>query len=364
MLNPTIFCDIGANDGNASLTVRKIAPECKIFAFEANPEVYSASTAALHEQRIDYRNVAISDSTGTATVFAPRTLTRHYVDGEVIPGEIVEPKTTGKTSLLPRNEDATYEEFTVNTVTLDSFLESEGDTPTYFLWIDVEGAANEILSGADRTLARTLAIFIETETFDFWQGQAPADQIISLLCNKGFIPFARDFEYGDKQFNVLLIKDSVAAKVYHALFDLQSDISKCFSPSRKLVSTDTDSRTPWSRSNGIFPSVVSCLQADIPVLVPTFNNPTYLTNMVRQLRALRLDNVIVVDNASTYPPMLDLLLQLSREYKVVRNAENYGPRYLFQYELQSLLPPHSVSQIQTFNSILSYQPTSWHSWWS
>lgn len=339
ILKPNVFCDIGAHDGTASLTVRKIAPECKIYAFEANPEIHSVNAAALREQGIDYRNVAVSDSTGTGTVLAPRVLSRHYVDGEIIPGTVVEPTTTGKTSLLARNEEATYETFTVSTASLDSLLESEDRTASYFLWIDVEGASNRVLAGADKVLTRTLAIFIETETFDFWQGQKPADQIISQLCARGFIPFARDCEYDDKQFNVLLINASVAAKVYRALFDLRSDISKCFSPGRRIVSTVIDKTVATPRAKGTFASVVSCLYADVPVLVPTFNNPTYLRNMVKQLRTLRLDNLIVVDNASTYPPMLDLLSQLSRELRVVRNSANYGPRYLFRDEIQSLLPP-------------------------
>ena len=39
-LQPDIFLDIGANDGSASLTVRRVAPTCQIHAFEANPRIY------------------------------------------------------------------------------------------------------------------------------------------------------------------------------------------------------------------------------------------------------------------------------------------------------------------------------------
>jgi precorrin-6B methylase 2 len=44
VLNPTVFCDIGANDGSASLAVREIAPDCAIYAFEANPQIYAHVT--------------------------------------------------------------------------------------------------------------------------------------------------------------------------------------------------------------------------------------------------------------------------------------------------------------------------------
>src|SRR3974390_212092 len=89
-----------------------------------------------------------------------------------------------------------------------------------------------------------------------------------------------------------------------------------------------------------YPSLVSRLQAEIPVIIPTFNSPTYLRNILRQLYDLRFRNIIVVDNASTYPPMDDLLSDISGHVSVVRNDENRGARHVILDEkILTLLPP-------------------------
>jgi hypothetical protein len=54
-------------------------------------------------------------------------------------------------------------------------------------------------------------------------------------------------------------------------------------------------------------SVASYLQADVPVFVPCFNNPTYTAGMVSQLRTLGFNRIVLVDGGSTYPPMRKLL---------------------------------------------------------
>ena len=67
----------------------------------------------------------------------------------------------------------------------------------------------------------------------------------------------------------------------------------------------------------------------VPVFIPAFNNPTVLRNMVEQLRARSFSNITVLDNASTYPPMLELLDELSHHVQVRRLGENLGPKSVF-----------------------------------
>lgn len=66
---------------------------------------------------------------------------------------------------------------------------------------------------------------------------------------------------------------------------------------------------------------------DVPIIIPTFNLPSYLKSMVDQLESRGWTNIIVADNNSTYPPMIELLDELSQKYYVVRSEENHGPRY-------------------------------------
>lgn len=69
---------------------------------------------------------------------------------------------------------------------------------------------------------------------------------------------------------------------------------------------------------------------DLPVLIPCFNNPTYLREMVDQLVSIGLRNLVIVDNASEFPPLLELLEELEATHSVIRNAENTGPRQLLR----------------------------------
>jgi hypothetical protein len=82
--------------------------------------------------------------------------------------------------------------------------------------------------------------------------------------------------------------------------------------------------------------------ADIPVYVISFNQPTYLRNMIRQLRALRVQprEIHVVDNASTSPPLLDYLAELELQgHHVHRMPRNLGPHVVFSSEADLALPP-------------------------
>ena len=77
----------------------------------------------------------------------------------------------------------------------------------------------------------------------------------------------------------------------------------------------------------------------IPFVIPVFNNPTYTRNFVNQLKVLNVENIIILDNNSTYKPMLELLNDLENEHQVIRLGYNRGPHYaLRDSEFYSNLP--------------------------
>ena len=82
----------------------------------------------------------------------------------------------------------------------------------------------------------------------------------------------------------------------------------------------------------VYTSLEASLQADIPVLIPAFNNPTYVGGMVAQLLDRGLCNVIVIDNASTTLEMRRYLDVIAGLVKVVRLAENRGPHHPFRHD--------------------------------
>jgi glycosyltransferase involved in cell wall biosynthesis len=90
-----------------------------------------------------------------------------------------------------------------------------------------------------------------------------------------------------------------------------------------------------------FTSVGSFLQSQIPILIPTFNNPTYLRKMLDQLSPFGFQNIVIVDNCSDYPSLLSYLRSLEGQLTIIYQTENKGPRDVFIDEnLFRLLPEY------------------------
>jgi FkbM family methyltransferase len=321
-LQPNILLDVGANDGSASLAVRKIAPSCEVHAFEANPQIHAKHKERLQAQGIQYWNLAVTDHVGDAVLYAPLTLSRAYIGGKVVQASIVEGEDTGKTSLLRRNEDATYAEFKVQATTLDAFADAhlpDWRHRAIFLWVDVEGAGDRVLAGGKRLLARTRAIFLETEAFDFWKDQADCGAVVGQLIRSGFLPVARDREYGDKQFNILFVHQDVIDRVLPQIFNHLAPLTLC---------REAETKVPELPPHPYL-SVGVAQQAEIPILIPCFNAVTYARGMAEQLRRRGLRRIILVDNASTYPPMRDYLASPGSGVTVVAQGMNKGPRDVY-----------------------------------
>jgi hypothetical protein len=88
-----------------------------------------------------------------------------------------------------------------------------------------------------------------------------------------------------------------------------------------------------------FTSVSSWLQAEIPVLIPCFNNPTYARNMLGQLSALGFRRIVLLDNASTSPDMYAWLNSLNGEATIIDLPSNFGPHHvIYDARILALLP--------------------------
>jgi hypothetical protein len=79
---------------------------------------------------------------------------------------------------------------------------------------------------------------------------------------------------------------------------------------------------------------------EINLVIPTFNNPTYLKQYINQILKYPKIKIIIYDNNSTYKPMLALLNQLEKTYLVYRKKENFGPEYVYQDKNFLNLLPH------------------------
>ena len=68
----------------------------------------------------------------------------------------------------------------------------------------------------------------------------------------------------------------------------------------------------------------------VPLIIPTFNNPTFTRNFVVQSKSVGFKKITIFDNNSTYPPMLNLLEELEESCEVIRLNKNFGPHYILR----------------------------------
>ena len=123
--------DVGAHIGSVTYELTRLAPEGRIFAFEASP-----TKSAWLKKRfpgVDVRGVAVSDEAGEAVFYE----------------NLDQP---GFSSLGSRSSEGTEREIRVDCVRLDDAIPA--DLPIGFVKIDVEGFEYEVLRGASELLRR------------------------------------------------------------------------------------------------------------------------------------------------------------------------------------------------------------------
>lgn len=189
---PRLFIEAGAETAFASRHVRSLLPRARIVAFEASPENYATYSAShpFEKLRIDYRHCAVSDHTGTLTLNMRNDGTENFAAN----------------SLLHRSEDNyPVRQVTVPCTTLDDAFP---DCPRCALWIDVEGASRQLISGAQNVLKRANVVMIEVEEKQYWKDQWLATDVSIAMMKMGLVPVARDFEM-TAQHNIVFLRASL-----------------------------------------------------------------------------------------------------------------------------------------------------------
>jgi glycosyltransferase involved in cell wall biosynthesis len=79
----------------------------------------------------------------------------------------------------------------------------------------------------------------------------------------------------------------------------------------------------------------------IPVIIPSFNQLYYVKNTIKQLKRFGLFNFIILDNGSTYPPLVKWFEET--KIPVVIDLSNPGPRTFFtDSEIWERLPNYFI----------------------
>lgn len=183
-LHPTMAIEVGAFDADFSNAICKKG--VKSYAFEASPYIYDRFRESMGQ--ITYINKAISNFDGT-------------IQFEII--EKNNPSLVGNNSIKNRSEDTQYSYIEVDSVSLNSYFKDIQDE-NIVLWIDCEGANEEVLTGASDILPFVSSIYIETEQCQFWKDQWLHDDVVNYLAGFGFKVLESRFAYENQQDTIFI----------------------------------------------------------------------------------------------------------------------------------------------------------------
>ena len=203
-------CDIGSMDGSDALRFRRQCPDATLIAFEANPKNFEQmrDDPALLAADIRREPLAVSDRDGSADFFVVR------MDRPELRAW------RGMSSLYQRREADRLEAVVhVQTTRLDTYLGQHAPHTTRIaLWIDVEGKAFEVISGARDALVKVQLLHVEVESTPLIADvQRTYSEVYALLESSGFVEIATDHPVRDTQFNTLWMRAPQSQAVLRAV---------------------------------------------------------------------------------------------------------------------------------------------------
>jgi len=182
IVEPGMFVEVGAFDASFSCRMKARYPDARCLALEANPRVFERFRDEIQAKGVDYMLLAAAAESGNVDLYIP----------EVIAGN-ARPHVNRMASLNQiRAKNSTMVKTSVPAITLDKLL-APTSPERLCMWVDVEGAIDKVLEGAQRTLERTDVIYCEIEERQVWKDQVLAPAILTKLEMSGFVMVARDF---------------------------------------------------------------------------------------------------------------------------------------------------------------------------
>jgi len=201
VLRPAVICDVGSCDGAEAIRFKRRRQASHVIAFEANRANFDSMAAdpRLAKSGVEVRHCAASNTTGTTTFY------------EVDPASEA-PWAKGTSSLRLRGDliaaGLVQRPVGVPSVRLDEAL---GSTPGRIaLWVDVEGAAGQVVEGLRGIAERICVLHIEVEQEELWAGQTAAAEVLVNLSAMGFRELSRQ-RLWDLQDDVVLVRHGQGA---------------------------------------------------------------------------------------------------------------------------------------------------------
>jgi 2-O-methyltransferase len=183
--NPIIL-EIGCNDGSDTLAFLRVMPEAKICCFEPDPRAIARFKKHLGTElnKVKLFEIAISDRTGTIDF--------HTSGGNDLPegwnpGDLIDGWDQSGSIHRPKNHLKEYpwvkfeKIITVGTRGLDDWCAENGVHQVDFIWMDVQGAEGEVITGASNILRNTRFLYTEYSDKETYEGQPSLKGLLARL---------------------------------------------------------------------------------------------------------------------------------------------------------------------------------------
>ncbi len=194
-VRPTISIEIGPNEGTFSSRMKDICDKSNIWAFEANPHVYE-KYKSIHSD-INFLNYAVFNTEGNLEFKIQRGFDYTIGNNSLFERKDgIKFKTNGN-SYIERNIQ--YESILVQSIVIDKFFKDKiNHDDVVCMWIDVEGASEQVLQGCVEVLKNTHSVLIEVEHEEFWKNQWLVDDVVKFFKDNNFNILARDYQWHEE----------------------------------------------------------------------------------------------------------------------------------------------------------------------
>jgi FkbM family methyltransferase len=195
-----LIVDVGANDGEYAVSVRRLGYTGRIVSFEPLPDAAAALRARhAHDRRWTSRELALGDSSGMAQL----RVAGNSASSSFLP-------------MLPSHERHAPESAVVGTVTvrvatLDELADEViGQASRPFLKLDTQGFEHKVLDGARATIGRFAGIQMELSIEPLYEGAPGYIDMLRRMTELGLVVMGIEPGFSDRETGRLLQFDVLA----------------------------------------------------------------------------------------------------------------------------------------------------------
>lgn len=174
-VKPMTVIDVGANVGQFAIAAHKLFDEVSVLSIEANDEILAdLKKNTLGLERVEVISTAVGDYDGKANFF---------INSDSQVSSLLELGSDRK-SLFP--ESIVLNNKNIPIVKIDSLLKQRVLEEPILLKLDVQGAEEKVLIGAELFLMKIKWVLVEISFLDLYQDEATFDNIHGKMKAKGF----------------------------------------------------------------------------------------------------------------------------------------------------------------------------------